>query len=151
VGEVLAARRAERERLIGLARGYVERLSARVSVLGAAVVGSVARGDFNVWSDVDVVVVSDDVPEGSPTGAPSWGPTRRPGSSRWATRATGSCGRYDEGTLPASRPSRGWSPRAATSCGPPGPPSGLGGRGLARRLRRVPASPRGRPGARRRP
>ncbi len=62
MAEVLAARRRERERLIELARGYVRGLSGRIPVLAAAVVGSVARGDFNVWSDVDVVVISDGLP-----------------------------------------------------------------------------------------
>jgi len=66
MADALAARRGERDRLIGLARAYVERLSARMPVLAAAVVGSVARGDFNVWSDVDVVVVCDDLPERVP-------------------------------------------------------------------------------------
>ena len=62
MADVVAERRAEQRRLIGLARAYVERLSTRLSVLAAAVVGSVARGDFNVWSDIDVVVVCDDLP-----------------------------------------------------------------------------------------
>lgn len=62
MAEVLARRRAERERLIELARTYLERLAARVPVVAAAVAGSVARGDFNVWSDVDVVVVCDALP-----------------------------------------------------------------------------------------
>lgn len=59
----LTGRREERDRLIALARCYVERLGARVPVIGAAVVGSVARGDFNVWSDVDVVVLAESLPE----------------------------------------------------------------------------------------
>lgn len=64
--EALAERARERERLLGLARDYVERLAARHPVLAAAVVGSVARGDFNVWSDVDVVVVVQHLPERAP-------------------------------------------------------------------------------------
>lgn len=56
-------RYAERARLVGLAREHVRRLSERLPVRQAAVVGSVARGDFNVWSDVDVVVVADGLPE----------------------------------------------------------------------------------------
>lgn len=64
MAEVIAERQRERERLIGVARAYVDELSKRVSVRAAAVVGSVARGDFNVWSDVDVVVVADDLPLG---------------------------------------------------------------------------------------
>lgn len=56
-------RRAEREELIAHARVYVEALAAELPDLVAAVGGSVARGDFNRWSDVDVVVVSDRLPD----------------------------------------------------------------------------------------
>jgi len=49
-----------------LAREYVERLSARIEVEAAVVVGSVARGDFNVWSDVDVIVVAEALPARTP-------------------------------------------------------------------------------------
>lgn len=66
MADVVAERRAEQRRLIELARAYVERLSSSLPVLAAAVVGSVARGDFNVWSDIDVVVVCDDLPERIP-------------------------------------------------------------------------------------
>lgn len=66
MADVVAARRAEQRRLIELARSYVDRLSARLPVLAAAVVGSVARGDFNVWSDIDVVVVCHDLPDRAP-------------------------------------------------------------------------------------
>lgn len=62
MADPLAERTIERERLIELARDYVERLAARLSLVAAAVVGSVARGDFNVWSDVDVVVIADALP-----------------------------------------------------------------------------------------
>ena len=64
--DVLARRGREREELLALARGYVERLSLRLPVVAAAVVGSVARGDFNVWSDIDVVVVAAELPERTP-------------------------------------------------------------------------------------
>lgn len=60
--DVLTARRRERERLVGLARAHLHRLSTRLPIVAAAVVGSVARGDFNVWSDVDLVVVCDRLP-----------------------------------------------------------------------------------------
>lgn len=56
-------RYAERERLVNLAREHVRGLSDRIPVLRAAVVGSVARGDFNVWSDVDLIVVAAELPE----------------------------------------------------------------------------------------
>ena len=48
------------------AREYVKRLERELDVEAAAVGGSVARGDFNVWSDVDVVVVSNALPSPGP-------------------------------------------------------------------------------------
>jgi hypothetical protein len=62
VTDPLARRRQERDDLLGLARTYVDALGLRLALVGAAVAGSVARGDFNQWSDIDVVVVSDDLP-----------------------------------------------------------------------------------------
>jgi hypothetical protein len=62
VADVVRAREQERERLINIARGCVEVLSKRVPVLAAAVAGSVARGDFNVWSDIDLIVVVKNLP-----------------------------------------------------------------------------------------
>lgn len=66
MAEALAQRRQERDRLLGLARAYVEALGRRIPVAAAVVVGSVARGDFNVWSDIDVVVVSPALPDRIP-------------------------------------------------------------------------------------
>lgn len=66
MADPLAARREERDRLVELARSYAESLRERLALVGAAVVGSVARGDFNVWSDVDVVVVADGLPARAP-------------------------------------------------------------------------------------
>jgi uncharacterized protein len=59
-------RRAEREELVELARSYAAVLAKRVELVEAWVVGSVARGDFNVWSDVDVLVVAERLPERAP-------------------------------------------------------------------------------------
>jgi len=66
VADALADRRREQDALVELARGYAERLAARLPVVAAAVAGSVARGDFNVWSDVDVVVIARDLPARAP-------------------------------------------------------------------------------------
>jgi uncharacterized protein len=66
VADPVAVRRQERQRLLLLARSYVDALSGRTPVVAAAVVGSVARGDFNVWSDIDVVVVVGDLPQRAP-------------------------------------------------------------------------------------
>jgi predicted nucleotidyltransferase len=66
LGEALEERRRERDRLVDLARDYVERLAEHLPLVAAAVVGSVARGDFNVWSDIDVIVVAEDLPLRAP-------------------------------------------------------------------------------------
>jgi predicted nucleotidyltransferase len=66
VNRALARRHAERDRLIEAARAHAQALARRFRVRRAAVVGSVARGDFNVWSDVDLLVVADDLPERVP-------------------------------------------------------------------------------------
>lgn len=59
----LATRRAvERDRLIAVAAEYLARLGDGLVVDRAVVVGSVARGDFNAWSDVDLVVVAAELP-----------------------------------------------------------------------------------------
>lgn len=66
LSRAIARRRREREALLAQAGEYVERLSARLPVNAAAVIGSVARGDFNRWSDVDVVILSEALPERLP-------------------------------------------------------------------------------------
>jgi predicted nucleotidyltransferase len=62
LSRAITRRRNERESLLALAGDYVEALSARLPVDAAAVIGSVARGDFNRWSDVDVVILSEALP-----------------------------------------------------------------------------------------
>lgn len=59
---VVEARRREQQEMVSRARRYGERLRARIGPLSGFVVGSVARGDFNLWSDIDVVVVADGLP-----------------------------------------------------------------------------------------
>lgn len=63
VERVVARRRRERQELLDLARRYVAGLPERLGMVAAVVVGSVARGDFNRWSDVDVVVVAAGLPD----------------------------------------------------------------------------------------
>jgi predicted nucleotidyltransferase len=66
VAKAIERRRRELQELRVLARDYVAGLAGRLPVRAAAIAGSVARGDFNVWSDVDVVIVSDALPERIP-------------------------------------------------------------------------------------
>ncbi len=56
---VLERRRAERAGLLASARAFVARLPDALGLRAVAVFGSVARGDFNVWSDVDVLIVAE--------------------------------------------------------------------------------------------
>lgn len=60
--EVVRKRAEERERVVREAREWARRLGYKSTVI---LVGSYARGDFNKWSDVDVVVISDEI-AGSP-------------------------------------------------------------------------------------
>ncbi len=75
-------RRKERRNLIARAQELADQLEPGLGLRGFVVFGSVARGDFNVWSDIDVLVVADHLPErwldridvlGSP---PTAGPAR---------------------------------------------------------------------------
>jgi predicted nucleotidyltransferase len=58
---VLERRRAQREELLERARRFVESLRSDLGLRAAAVFGSVARGDFNQWSDIDLLLVADAV------------------------------------------------------------------------------------------
>ena len=55
--EVIERRKRLREKIIEDASVWARKLSLRVT---AVLIGSYARGDFNLWSDVDVLLISDD-------------------------------------------------------------------------------------------
>jgi uncharacterized protein len=61
---VLERRRRERQERLALARRYADALAERLPVTAVVVFGSVARGDFNAWSDIDVLVIADTLPAG---------------------------------------------------------------------------------------
>lgn len=65
VRDVLERRHAERRALVDRARRYVEGLPGELGLLAAVVFGSVARGDFNRWSDVDLLLIAEAI-EGDP-------------------------------------------------------------------------------------
>lgn len=64
---VLRRRMAERAELIARARTWADDLPDALGVRAVVVVGSVARGDFNVWSDLDVLVIADTLPDSGRT------------------------------------------------------------------------------------
>ena len=59
---VVERRRTERRELIGQARRFATDIAASVDVRAAVVIGSVARGDFNRWSDIDVLIIAEGLP-----------------------------------------------------------------------------------------
>ncbi|MDP8932034.1 MAG: nucleotidyltransferase domain-containing protein [Actinomycetota bacterium] len=63
IDDVLERRRTERRQLLTRAREFAGSLPGELSVRAVVVFGSVARGDFNLWSDVDVLVIADRLPE----------------------------------------------------------------------------------------
>jgi predicted nucleotidyltransferase len=60
VERVIEERRVERERALNTARRFIECVEGRVKLALALVYGSYARGDFNEWSDIDVLLVVED-------------------------------------------------------------------------------------------
>lgn len=61
--DYLARRRAHRRALLERARRFADACRHRVVVSAVVVFGSVARGDWNDESDIDVLVVADDLPD----------------------------------------------------------------------------------------
>ncbi|MGI9119428.1 MAG: nucleotidyltransferase domain-containing protein [Acidimicrobiales bacterium] len=64
VAAIAARRRRERDEALAVAKSYAEALDADLPLVTAVVFGSYARGDFNIWSDVDVLILSDGLPGG---------------------------------------------------------------------------------------
>lgn len=60
---VLERRRLEQQALLDRAQVFACGLDPALGVRAVVVFGSVARGDFNLWSDVDVLVVADHLPD----------------------------------------------------------------------------------------
>lgn len=58
---ILQSRRDRQGQLLARAQGFAAGLDPSLGVRAVVVFGSVARGDFNVWSDVDVLVVADQI------------------------------------------------------------------------------------------
>lgn len=62
---IIQRRQEEQRAKIELAAEWVRSLSGRIDVIAAVVFGSTARGDFNKWSDIDVLVVAAVLPAGA--------------------------------------------------------------------------------------
>lgn len=60
--KLLEERRRQREKAIKLAQECVDKLSEVLTLVSAVLYGSFARGDFNLSSDIDVLIISDSLP-----------------------------------------------------------------------------------------
>jgi len=63
VQAIIERRRGEQAVAFDVARRFAATLATEVPLVAAVVFGSYARGDFNTWSDIDVLVVSDELPD----------------------------------------------------------------------------------------
>jgi len=61
---VLDRRRQEQRALVERAQVFADGLDPQLGVEAVVVFGSVARGDFNLWSDIDVLVIAEHVADG---------------------------------------------------------------------------------------
>jgi len=59
VERVIETRRRVREEAVREARVFAECAKSKLGRVTAVVFGSYARGDFNAWSDIDLLVVTD--------------------------------------------------------------------------------------------
>ncbi len=62
VRAIVERRRGEQAAALELARRYAAQVAGEIPLVAAVVFGSYARGDFNTWSDVDVLVITDGLP-----------------------------------------------------------------------------------------
>ncbi|MBU7026059.1 MAG: nucleotidyltransferase domain-containing protein [Theionarchaea archaeon] len=60
--KVIQLRKKERKNLLKKAEKYLEELRKRLGPLSGVVFGSVSRGDFNDASDIDIVVIAEELP-----------------------------------------------------------------------------------------
>jgi len=72
--QIVARRHRERVRLLAQADAYVDGLDGACDIRAVVVFGSVARGDFNDGSDVDVLVVAGRLPARAPDRLRALGP-----------------------------------------------------------------------------
>lgn len=62
--KALKRREREREEAIQLAAEYAQKLGKAIGSLTGVLYGSFARGDFNLGSDIDVLIISNSLPKG---------------------------------------------------------------------------------------
>ncbi|MEM2928337.1 MAG: nucleotidyltransferase domain-containing protein [Nitrososphaerota archaeon] len=60
---ILEERRKIREEAINKAREFTEEVRKKLGKITSILIGSYARGDFNEWSDIDIVLISPSFPD----------------------------------------------------------------------------------------
>ncbi|MCC6046120.1 MAG: nucleotidyltransferase domain-containing protein [Ignisphaera sp.] len=63
MAKVIEERVREREEAVRGAREFAVCVSQKLGKVTAILFGSFARGDFNVWSDIDVLIVAENLPQ----------------------------------------------------------------------------------------
>jgi predicted nucleotidyltransferase len=63
VEKVIIERLKERERALGEAIEFARCVKGKLGRVTVVLYGSYARGDFNEWSDIDVLVIAEQLPE----------------------------------------------------------------------------------------
>lgn len=84
VEAILGRRRGEQAAALETARHYATRVASEVSLVATVVFGSYAWGDFNTWSDIDVLVISDALPSDARARLDLSGATSQAPCRRWA-------------------------------------------------------------------
>jgi len=56
--KIINERKREREKVIELVKEYAYKIPLHKATI--VLIGSYARGDFNLWSDIDVLIISDE-------------------------------------------------------------------------------------------
>lgn len=59
LADIIKRREEERRRVIDELKIYADKLKKSLGKVTMILFGSYARGDFNVWSDVDVIIISE--------------------------------------------------------------------------------------------
>ncbi len=58
---IIEQRRLIREDVIRKAREFTEKVKNCLGKISVVLVGSYARGDFNEWSDIDILIIAEDI------------------------------------------------------------------------------------------
>ncbi len=58
---IFEQRRLIREDAIRKAREFAERVKNCLGKVSVVLIGSYARGDFNIWSDIDILIIAEDI------------------------------------------------------------------------------------------